>query len=541
MTFHFRARCAASRAFTVGFHLLLLAWVQPGAAPTAKADEAPTLPSITVTGIAEDNGLVPRYASLATRTDEPIGEIPLSISVVTRSQMDAQDARSINEAFRYAPGIATEQWGGNTAFDQLTIRGFTGENGSSDSFLDGLRQTEGLFYGSQQIDPFLLERMEVLRGPASVPYGMALPGGVLALTSKLPRDESSGQVEAEGGTRGYRRGSFDLGGPADSKGSLLYRIVGTARNSDGNVDGAPARRRAGAPSFTWQPSAATQLTLYARYQVDPFQGSTGTVPAEGSVFPNPHGRLPAHLNLGEPSYDVFSRKQRVVGYRFDQRLSDDWSASLSGRYSGIDTHRAVVNGNSLQADRRTVGRSTSVSDTTYRVFILDNQLTGHFVTGAVRHELLVGISWEQMRACGDYGAGAMPPQDMCQPVYGVAVTGPPTMYLDNRVYSTNTGLYLQDQLALGNWYTTLGVRHNGGTWVGDSKLEDYHTPAFTLLDVQLHYDLGRQVPSLKGARLQANLTNLTDKRHVAGCYDASLGGCFPGGGRVVNLTLAYQW
>ncbi|MBQ2649522.1 MAG: TonB-dependent siderophore receptor [Achromobacter sp.] len=702
---------------------MLLAWTQPGAAQTAKPAEMPTLPSIEVAGGADDDGLIARRASSATRTDTPLGEIPQSVSVVTRAQLDAQDARSVNEAFRYAPGIATEQWGGVTAFDQLTIRGFTGENGEVDTFLDGMRQTGGIVYGSQQVDPFLLERMEVLRGPASVLYGIASPGGVVALTSKLPRDEPIRRVELEGGTRGYRRGSFDLGGRASDDGAWLYRVAGTAWNSDGKVDGFPARRRAVAPSLVWQPSTATRVTLYARYQDDPSMGSLGSVPAVGSVLPSPHGRFPLHLNPGEPAYDTFSRKQRAAGYRVDQRLGGDWSVSLNGRYSGIDLHRATISGSRLRPDLRTIDRNTSLSDETYHAVTLDNQLKGRFATGPVQHELLAGISWEQMHGHGDYGQGAAPPLDLYQPVYGAPITSSPSMFMDNHVRSTQTGFYLQDQLALGNWHTTLGVRHdrstidtddrlghsgfkqldeantfrvgslyrfengvapyvtyaqsfqptnrlsasgkpfkpsrgelveaglkvqpdqwdalltvavfnltqadlltadpdnaafsiqagelrarglelearaklgaqwsviaahtwqnveytkgnpanigktpprvptrfggvwlawdapsglgaalgvrhNGGTWVGDGQLEQFRTAAFTLVDAQVHYDLGRQVPSLKGARVQLNVTNLTDKRHVASCYDETMGGCFMGAGRAVNLKVAYQW
>lgn len=718
-----RARRASSRALAAGLPLLLLAWVPPGAAQAPASRATPTLPLIEVAGRADADNLTARRASSATRTETPLGELAQSVSVVTRSQLDAQDARSVNEAFRYAPGIATEQWGSVTAFDQLTIRGFTGENGEADTFLDGQRQTAGIVYGSQQVDPFLLERMEVLRGPASVLYGMASPGGILALSSKLPRDESIRLVELEGGTRGYGRGSFDLGGRATENGALLYRIAGTAWNSDGNVDGFPARRRAVAPSLAWQPSAATRLTLYARYQDDPSMGTLGAVPASGSVLPNPNGRIPLYLNPGEPSYDTFSRKQRVAGYRFDQRLNDEWAISLHGRYSGIELHRATISGVRLRPDLRTIDRNTSLSEEAYHAITLDNQLKGRFATGAVEHELLAGISWEQMRGRGDYAQGAAPPLDLYLPVYGMPIIGSPTVFMDNRIRSTQTGFYLQDQLSLGGWHTTLGVRHDrstidtddllgragfkqhddattvragtlyrfgngvapyvtyaqsfqptnrlsssgepfkpsrgelieagvkyqpehwdalltaavfnltqanllsadpanpafsvqegelrsrgleleararlgaqwsviaaytwqhvaytkgdpahvgktpprvperfggiwlawdapsglgaalgvrhdGGTWVGDRTLQQFRTPAFTLLDAQVHYDLGRQVPAMKGARLQLNVSNLTDKRHVASCYDATMGGCFRGAGRVVNMKLAYQW
>ncbi|MBB1225463.1 hypothetical protein, partial [Klebsiella pneumoniae] len=66
-----RARCASPRVLTVGFHLMLLAWTQPGAAQTAKPAETPTLPAIEVAGGADDEGLIARRASSATRTDTP--------------------------------------------------------------------------------------------------------------------------------------------------------------------------------------------------------------------------------------------------------------------------------------------------------------------------------------------------------------------------------------------------------------------------------------------------------------------------------------
>ncbi|PJM70465.1 hypothetical protein CV751_09575 [Achromobacter ruhlandii] len=275
MIFQSRARCASPRVLTVGFHLLLLAWTQPGAAQAAAAarpGDARTLPSVEVVGIAQDDGVVPRRSSAATRTDTPLIETPQSLSVITREQMDARNVRSVNEAFRYAPGVATESWGAVTAYDDMSIRGFSTGNGPVDTFLDGMRLNRGVVFGGQQVDPFLLERMEVLRGPASVLYGTSTPGGVIALTSKLPREDAVRLIELEGGTSRYRRGSFDLGGKADERGSLLFRVVGTAMNSDGQLDGTWLRRRAVAPSLTWQPSAATRLTLYARYQDDPGLG-----------------------------------------------------------------------------------------------------------------------------------------------------------------------------------------------------------------------------------------------------------------------------
>ncbi|OMG75741.1 hypothetical protein BI147_17495 [Achromobacter xylosoxidans] len=86
----------------------------------------------------------------------------------------------------------------------------------------------------------------------------------------------------------------------------------------------------------------------------------------------------------------------------------------------------------------------------------------------------------------------------------------------------------------------LGVRHNGGSWGGYQTLQDFRVPGYTLVDAQLHYDLGRQAPSLKGTKVQLNVSNLTDKRYSGGCYDLD-NGCFAGAGRVVSLKVGYQW
>ncbi|MBN8905545.1 MAG: TonB-dependent receptor plug domain-containing protein, partial [Rhodospirillales bacterium] len=195
-----------------------------------------TLPPVDVGGRAESPtgpgvGYVATTSRTATKTDTPILETPQSISTVTRAQMDAQNARSVNEALRYTSGVAAEQRGGTSRYDQLTIRGFNSSTAGPDQYLDGLKLLNGTYYATQQIDPFLLERIEVLKGPASVLYGQGNPGGILALSSKLPVDERIRDVQIEGGSLGYIRGTVDFGGRLNEDGTLLYRFAGTAFSS----------------------------------------------------------------------------------------------------------------------------------------------------------------------------------------------------------------------------------------------------------------------------------------------------------------------
>lgn len=422
--------------------------------------------SSTITVIAqgeESHGsrLSAKESSSATKTTTPLVETPQSISVIPRQQMDDQNTRSLNEALRYTPGVASEQWGGVTAFDQFTIRGFNySDTGYSDVFQDGLRNTNGLLFGVQQVDPFLLEQIDVLRGPASVLYGLSNPGGVIALTSKLPTRETIRHVEVEGGTKNYGRVGLDFSGAVNDSGSVLYRFVATGHLADGMQQGTKLKGYALAPSITFNPDDNNSLTLYSRFQYDPDLGVITSLPAYGTVFTNPNGKLPRDAYPGEPNHNTFSRKQSTVGYSYIHNFSEDWSTVLKGRYFGETSNYDAVIMSGLNDDMRTISRNTAVSDEHYNTLNFDNQIHGFFDTGALSHELLTGVGVDHMRGHTYYGSGSVSSLDIYHPDYGVAEFGPTALWQDSRVSSTQTGVYLQDQIAWQQWRTTVGIRHD---------------------------------------------------------------------------------
>ncbi|WP_337024060.1 MULTISPECIES: TonB-dependent siderophore receptor [unclassified Pantoea] len=421
-------------------------------------------PTLTVTAQSQESHgskLSAKESSSATKTDTPLVETPQSVSVITRQQMDDQNARSLNEALRYTPGVAAEQWGGVTAFDQFTIRGFNySDTGYSDVFQDGLRNTNGLLFGVQQVDPFLLEQVDVMRGPASVIYGLSNPGGVIALTSKLPTRETIRHVEVEGGTDNYGRVGLDFGGALNDSGSVLYRLVATGHLADGMQQGTKLKGYAVAPSITFNPDDNNSLTLYSRFQYDPNLGAITSLPAYGTVFSNPNGKLPLDAYPGEPNHNTFSRKQSTVGYSYTHSFSEDWSTVLKGRYFGETSNYDAVVMSGLNDDMHTISRNTAVSDEHYNTLNFDNQIHGFFDTGSVSHELLTGVSVDHMRGHANYGSGSVSSLDIYHPTYGVAEYGPTAWWQDSRVSSTQTGVYLQDQISWQQWRTTLGIRHD---------------------------------------------------------------------------------
>lgn len=145
-------------------------------------DAAPgtRLAAITVTASKDnprgpDNGIVAKRSLSASKTDTSLLETPQAISVVTRAQMEEQGVNTVSEALRYTPGVLTESNGYDIRYDWLYIRGF---NTYGTMWLDGLvLPGDPNNYATPAVNPYALERIDVIKGPASVLYGRAVPGG----------------------------------------------------------------------------------------------------------------------------------------------------------------------------------------------------------------------------------------------------------------------------------------------------------------------------------------------------------------------------
>ena len=142
---------------------------------------------------------------------------------------------------------------------------------SSEQILDGLRLQGGPF-GVPRIDPYLLERVEVITGPASILYGVASPGGILNLVSKRPTESPFGEVSLQTGSFDRIQGTFDVGGPVDNDKKLLYRVTGIGLNANTQVDHIGEQRFSIAPAWTWRPDIDTTITFLTSYRQDPKGG-----------------------------------------------------------------------------------------------------------------------------------------------------------------------------------------------------------------------------------------------------------------------------
>ncbi|MBP2300749.1 TonB-dependent siderophore receptor [Azospirillum picis] len=439
-------------------------------APGKSADAAGTvlLPEVTVQATAWRSwqpveGYVAGVTTTGTKTDTPLIESPQSVSVVTRDQMDDQGSQTVSQTLRYTPGVLAEVRP-SARYDSVFVRGFGGQGAGAAyvNFLDGLRQQRSISYAIPTVDPWLLERIEILRGPASVLYGQAGSGGVVNLVSRRPTDADSHEVRVEAGSNGRVQTMFDTGGALTEDGQFLYRLTGIGRKSGTQYDDVDDDRIAIAPAFTWKPSSDTSLTVLSSYQRDPEGGFYNFAPALGSVLPNRNGKIGSGFYAGDPAYDNYSRNSASIGYQFEHRLSDVWTLRQNARYNHLDSSFKAISLSSLQANQRTANRSISDVNDMANTVAVDNQAQATVMTGPVDHTLLFGADWSRgfaRRDLGQFTGVTVPTLDIFNPVYGYrypVARGVQT----TRQIQTQLGFYAQDQLAYENWRMTVGLRHD---------------------------------------------------------------------------------
>ncbi|MCR7153827.1 TonB-dependent siderophore receptor, partial [Pseudomonas aeruginosa] len=433
-----------------------------------------SLQAMTVSGAEEDplgptSGYVAKRSMTGTKTDTPILETPRSISVATRQQMTDRAVHNLDDAVRYMPGVVASSFGSDSRSDWLKVRGF-----KPTQFLDGLPMATGS-YNNPKLETWNLERLALLRGPASSVYGQTPPGGMLDMVSLRPQGIASHELKAEIGNYNHKQISFDSTGPIDDEGRFLYRLSGVVRDSNTQVDHIDDKRYNIAPSLTWNIDDDTRLTFLSQFNRDDTAATSQFLPLRGTKYDAPFGKISHHKNLGDPDWDFYDRTYYWLGYSFERRINDVWQFRQNLRYLRNDlSFQTLTPTSSIDAASAdgTLQRMTTSVDEDISQFVVDNNFQADFETGALRHTLLLGIDHNRTRTdyTSIYNFTGVPPTNVNNPIYGQPIPKPSrsSAFYDYRQKTYQTGLYVQDQIALDNWRLTLGGRedwvHAGATF-----------------------------------------------------------------------------
>ena len=480
-------------------------WPQPlaagmlcatGLSLPAPAQEATVLDPITVeqgageTPISGGVGYIAGQTATGVKAGVPLTEVPMSVSVVTQQELVDRSPTQVEEALNYLPGITSSVWGVDDRFDQFLIRGF--DVGPTGVFRDSL-PNKVLNFSGFTIEPFMIERIDVLRGPSSVLYGEIDAAGMINIISKRPKFERFTEAMASYGSHETAQIGLDTG-DSNAAGTLAWRFTGLARDGANQIDGSEDDRNLLALGVTWAPSDATSVTFLTNWQKDNLTPNS-FLPVAGEDYDIAAGPLPDSFVFSQSDYNKLETEQFSFGWQAQHQHSDALRFVQNARYAqqSTDYNQLYFAG---MVDDQTMDFAAFAVPEDASILALDNQAIYTSQIGGVENTLLVGLdlSLQEVDGTAAWESGYL--IDVTAPSYDFPVVDP-AVYQDQKSTVGQAGLYIQDHAVFSNGLTiTGGLRQS---WV-ENKTEDnltgttdsqYDTPLTGMLGAT--YDLGNGV------------------------------------------------
>lgn len=450
----------------------LLAGVVVVTAGNVSAQEVgsePALETIVITGqnssTAPIEGYVAQTSASGTKSDTSILRTPQSLSVVSATEIRDRDARTLADVLAYTPSFTAQPRSFSRVADRFRIRGFDVEPGTGGLLRDGMRLQNNSYDGTQE--PFGLERVDVVRGAASVLYGQLSPGGFVNGVSKRPTDTPLREIGIEGGLHQRKQVTADFSDAITD--TLSYRLTFMGRDSNTPVDHINDDRLYIAPALEWAPDEDTSLTMLGFYQ----RSSTRfSAPLPYQVVKG-IGSGPFILGrdtfIGEPGYDRMVSDMGALGYEFTHRFDNNMRVSAKSRYyeSDLDWRylQAQTSAEAIGdlANTGILARQYSDRHDRAKGSTHDMNVSFDIETGLLSHSVMVGYDFYDTTFDSDNFRAAAPPIDLNNPVYGapIIVDRDPSRNRGAKTDTIQHGIYIQDQITFDErWNLLVGLRHD---------------------------------------------------------------------------------
>ena len=347
-------------------------------------ERSDALPTVDVMGRREQS-YKNSVSFVGTKTATALKDVPQSIGYVTKELILDQGAITVNDVVRNMSGVNPYSF-----YNDFSIRGFRSlGNRNSGNLVNGMRTQTSLWRQSSLAN---IERVEVIKGPASALFGNAAPGGVINRVTKKPLDVARQSVTLTTGSFGTTRAYTDLTGPLNDKKTLLYRLNLGYENTDGFRDLQGLTSYIVAPSFTYRASEKTQLNIdmtYVNHQGKLDRGVA--VFGDGSLFSRP-------ISATQSAANDYLRENSVnLSFALSHRLAQGLLFNSTYLFSSYDedllehsqdnafVKKADGKDNPSLVLMRVIQRQRHFRNNNF-----NNYLTWDVTTGAMKHKLLVG-------------------------------------------------------------------------------------------------------------------------------------------------------
>lgn len=434
-----------STIFTLSLLTLALNQVVYAEEPTVVNDEKEAvteLVPIEVKAGKEKIEYAVKNATTATKTDTPIMETPFSIQVVPRDLMDDQQAVTVKDAIKNVSGMVSSAY---SYYDFVQLRGFANSQAS-------------VYYNSLQLQSIggletaLLDRVEVVKGPASMLFGRIDPGGLVNLVSKKPQADFAASIQQQIGEDGFFRTTGDVTGKLTEDGKVLYRLVGAYTDADSFMDTVQKRNAVGGAYLTFKPSDAFEFNLRLEAQDYKFVDTEDIgIPIVGKKPVN----LPRSTFLGDAvGWDEPNNPKRInVGFDWTYAFNDNWKLTQRFHWDDRDEHQTTLWNNGFDGIA-TLDRGLWFVDVNRETFATNLDLLGNLDLAGMKHKMLVGVDYykhrENWNGFSDV-TPAVPSINIYNPNNHAISAAALRALPENFFYNTSDewyGLYAQDQISL---------------------------------------------------------------------------------------------
>lgn len=428
----------------------LISTAFPMAARAQASDPAePVLPRIQVMGEKQqdnEHNYTARNAPSVLRSEASLFETAQSVTVVTGQQIEERQAKSVAEALDGVAGVTSGAYG-RRGWDDFMIRG---QISSAQTYVDGLR-TQNSTNVLRAEDIFGVSSIEVVKGPTSVGFGMALPGGLVNLTTKRPQAETSFNAGLSYGSYAQKDATVDLNVAPKGSSQGAFRLVAHVSDQDDPTDHVYFKSQYVAGSYNFDLNARNELSVIASYQHREYIRNQG-VPLNWS---EKYGRS---IFVGEPDrpykVDVYR-----LGSNYTHYFGDGWTfkQNLTVTSGSSWTNSVFAAG---AAKFPLVARQINNQDKQDLNVAMDNYFQRSFDFGRIKYDIVTGL--DTMRERSDYyqrvdNVNALNADTL---VYGITSTKLGTPSRDV-TYTQDIGLYLRNTIKIDDrWIVGLSGRQD---------------------------------------------------------------------------------
>lgn len=399
--------------------------------------------TIIVTGVSD--GYAASNSNTATKTDTPLLDVPQTVNVVTREQLDDQAHHSLGDVLRYVPGTTVGQGEGNR--DQITLRG---QNTTSDFFVDGVRDDVQYFRGIYNLD-----RVEVLKGPYALIFGRGGGGGIINRVQKTPLLTDT-IIAGRGSVNSF--GAYDVSADINLPMTDItsFRINGVYENLDNHRDFYEGERYAVNPYAAFNLGGGWKAGLSYEYVNDDRVVDRGVPSQNGAPLMGFEDQF-----FGVPGVNRTTLEAHIAKLRIDGKFADNLDFTSTVVYGDYDKVYTNIYAGGPPNMANEVPLKGYTDPTTRENFIAQANLVWDIATGGLDHKILFGVEYGDQDTTNQRRNAALSSGilDLDNPVFPTVTFPAITRSRTSNVEFFSA--YVQDQISIGDHFDIIaGLRYD---------------------------------------------------------------------------------